>query len=219
MKTINRETWKRAKHFDYFRKLDMPHFCTTANVDITRFRVWCKENRFPFFLTITYLASRVANEIPEFRYRIRGEEVVEHEVAHPSYTIMTDEGVYDYLTAPHHPDLATFIQVAHELTVEAKKQVRLVDGVDRDDVLYFTSMPWVSFTSFMHPISLSPVDSIPRIAWGKYFEENGLVKMPLSVHAHHSLMDGEHVGRYYLLFQEYLDNMDSYATKSTYLNS
>lgn len=208
MKVIDRSTWKRAKHFDYFRRLDMPHFGITANVDITKLRSWCKEKSFPFFLTVTYLASRVANEIPEFRYRIRGDEVIEHEVAHPSYTIMTDEGVFDYLTAPHHNDLSTFIQVAQELTEQAKKQVRLEDGVNRDDVLYFTSIPWVSFTNFMNPISLSPADSIPRIAWGKFFEENGIVKMPLSVQAHHALLDGEHIGRYYLQFQAYLDDMD-----------
>ncbi|WP_428866904.1 CatA-like O-acetyltransferase [Clostridium sediminicola] len=52
---------------------------------------------------------------------------------------------------------------------------------------------WVSFTSITHPIQMNPVHSVPRIAWGKYFEENGKIKLPLSVQVHHSLVDGIHV--------------------------
>ena len=34
-----------------------------------------------------------------------------------------------------------------------------------------TVIPSVSFTSFMHPLDLSPVDSVPRFAWGQDFCE------------------------------------------------
>jgi chloramphenicol O-acetyltransferase type A len=65
-----------------------------------------------------------------------------------------------------------------------------------------TAIPWVSFTSFMHPLSL-PVDSVPRFAWGKLFKDGQSSKMPLSVQAHHALMDGLHMGRYYETVQGY----------------
>ena len=67
-------------------------------------------------------------------------------------------------------------------------------------------MPWVSFTSVMHPLHMNPPDSVPRITWGKFFEEGPTLKMPLSVQAHHALLDGVHLGRYYSLVQEYLDH-------------
>ena len=72
-----------------------------------------------------------------------------------------------------------------------------------------TCMPWVSFTSVQHPMNMHPTDSIPRFAWGKFFEENGRVKMPLGVQAHHALVDGVHVGRYFMRIQEHLDNIES----------
>ena len=78
-----------------------------------------------------------------------------------------------------------------------------------DDLLYMTSIPWVSFTSVMHPLDLHPVDSVPRFAWGKYFKESDLLKMPLSVQAHHALMDGIHAGRFYTIVQDYLYQPDS----------
>jgi chloramphenicol O-acetyltransferase type A len=72
-----------------------------------------------------------------------------------------------------------------------------------------TAIPWVSFTSFMHPLDLSPVDSVPRFAWGKFFADGELLKMPLSVQAHHALMDGLHVGRFYEIVQDYLHHPGS----------
>jgi chloramphenicol O-acetyltransferase type A len=61
----------------------------------------------------------------------------------------------------------------------------------------------------MHPIHLHPVDSVPRYAWGKFFEDGKNLKMPLSVQGHHALMDGIHMGRYYAEVQDSLDNPDS----------
>jgi len=68
-----------------------------------------------------------------------------------------------------------------------------------------TAIPWVSFTSFMHPLHVHPVDSIPRFAWGKTFEEGKCLKMPLSVQGHHAVMDGVHVGKFYGELKGYLD--------------
>jgi chloramphenicol O-acetyltransferase type A len=79
-----------------------------------------------------------------------------------------------------------------------------VQQVPQDDVLYMTAIPWVSFTSFLHPMRLQPEDSIPRFVWGKFFEEGELLKMPLGVQGHHALIDGVHVGKFYAEIQDYL---------------
>ena len=78
----------------------------------------------------------------------------------------------------------------------------------KDDLFYSTAIPWVSFTSFMHPMQLHPADCIPRFAWGKYFEEGKRIKMSLSVQGHHTLMDGVHMGMFYARMQECLDHPD-----------
>jgi chloramphenicol O-acetyltransferase type A len=76
-------------------------------------------------------------------------------------------------------------------------------------LLFMTAIPWVSFTSFMHPMNLQPPDSVPRFAWGKFFKDGDRIKMPLGVQVHHALMDGIHVGRYYNAVQEYLGMPES----------
>jgi chloramphenicol O-acetyltransferase len=52
-----------------------------------------------------------------------------------------------------------------------------------------TAIPWVSFTSFAHPMAASG-GFRPPLCLGKYFEEGGSVKMPLS--ARTSCPDGRH---------------------------
>jgi chloramphenicol O-acetyltransferase type A len=75
---------------------------------------------------------------------------------------------------------------------------------ERDDMLYMSPIPWVTFTSFSHPMQLHPGDSVPRFAWGKYFKEGDTLKMPLQVQGHHAVMDGLHMARFYEKVQETL---------------
>lgn len=58
-------------------------------------------------------------------------------------------------------------------------------------------------------VDLDPVDSVPRFAWGKFFEDGEFLRMPLSVQAHHALMDGIHMGSFHAKVQDYLDHPDS----------
>ena len=85
----------------------------------------------------------------------------------------------------------------------------LEDKEQEEALLFMTSIPWVSFTSFMHPMHFHPVDSVPRIAWGKIYDIEGRKHMPLSVQGHHALMDGLHVGEYYARVQENIDRADT----------
>lgn len=204
MKKIEIETWARRKHFEFFKAFDAPHFNVTANVDVTSLYTYAKESNQSFFKLFLYGAVRAANAIPELRYRIRGEEVVEHEVVHPSFTVMLDEDVFNFCAATFYEDLPTFLQ---EVTMRMERAAdEVVIGDDEpDDLLYITSVPWVTFTSIMHPTHQQQHDSVPRIAWGKFERQGERLVMPLSVQAHHVLVDGVHIGKYYETLQTWLN--------------
>lgn len=206
MKYIDIENWKRKDHFNYFRQLDYPHFNICGNLEITNFYKYTENNQIPFFISILYAASKAANSIKELRLRIRGGNVVEHEVVSPSFTIMTDEEVFSFCTSNFIDEFDKFKGSTSEQIKKVKNDVNLEDEPGRDDLLFITSIPWISFTSITHPIQMQPVDSIPRISWGKYFEEGDKIKLPLSVQAHHALVDGIHIGQFFNNFQEILDN-------------
>jgi chloramphenicol O-acetyltransferase type A len=206
MRQINIETWPRREHFKVFRGLGYPHFGLSANVDVTTFRPFLKHREISVTVAIVYVLTRAANSIPEFRYRIRGEKVVEHEVCHPSTTILTGEDLFSFCTFRFSEDFASFAAEATKRIAHVKAHLTMYDDTDLDELLYMTGIPWVSFTGFTHPINLDPVDSVPRFAWGKFFKEGDSLKMPLGVQAHHALIDGIHVGRFYERVQGYLDN-------------
>jgi chloramphenicol O-acetyltransferase type A len=214
MRYINLETWSRHEHFKVFSTFDYPHFSMCANVDLTAFYPIVKQRGISFNVATVYVLARAANAIPEFRYRIRGGEVVEHEIVNPSTTILTDEDVFSFCTFDYIENFSEFAARAAEQIAYVKEDPTLKDEPGRDDLLYMTAIPWVSFTSFMHPLHLHPADSVPRFAWGKRFEDGDLLKMPLSVQGHHALMDGMHMGRFYAEVQDYLHHPGSVLGKA-----
>ena len=204
MRQINLNTWPRREHFQVFRSFDIPHFNMCANVDLTAFYTFVKQSDISFNMAIVYILTRAANAIPEFRYRIRGENVIEHEIVHPSSTIMGKGDVFSFCTMEYREKFQDFAARNEEKVARVRKRPRLLEeDQKRDDLLFMTAIPWVTFTSFVHPL-VFPVDSVPRFAWGKFFEEGESLKMPLSVQGHHAVMDGLHMGRYFEVVQEYL---------------
>jgi len=203
MRYINLETWPRREHYKLFCTFDHPHFNLCANVDLTAFYPALKQRGISLTLGIIYVISRVANAIPEFRYRIRKGEVIEHEIVHPSVTILVDNDLFSFCDIDYIEQFSEFAAGATKMIACVKENPTLESNAGQDDRLYMTALPWVSFTSFTHPMQLHPADSIPRFAWGKFFEEGETLKIPLSVQGHHALMDGFHVGKYFEIVQEY----------------
>ncbi|HEY1013265.1 MAG TPA: CatA-like O-acetyltransferase [Herpetosiphonaceae bacterium] len=206
MRTIDMASWPRRKHFEIYHRLTYPHFSLCAAVDVTALYGACKQRGLSFNISATYLLARAANLLAPFRLRIRGDSVVEHEAVHPSPTVLTDGDLFSFCSITYDPSYAAFAALAAERIAAVKAQIVLEDGPGQDDLLFMTSIPWVSFTSMQHPVHLNPIDSVPRIAWGKFRFEEGARMMPLAVQVHHALMDGVHVGRYYELAQELLDH-------------
>lgn len=209
MRQIDMQTWPRREHFKVFSAFDYPHFSLCANVDLTAFYPFVKQRGISFTVATVYVLARAANAIPEFRYRIRPGKVIEHEIVHPSATILTDDDLFSFCTFDYIENFLEFAAKAAEKIAYVKGNPTLKDGLEQDDLLYMTAIPWVSFTSFMHPFHFHPVDSVPRFAWGKFFEDGKFLKMPLSVQGHHALMDGLHAGMFFAEVQGYLHHPDS----------
>ena len=214
MRKIDMQNWARRETFDLFNTFNHPHFNMCANMNLSIFLPYTRERGISFTPAILYLISRTANDIPEFRHRMRDGEVVEHEFVSPSVTILGENDVFGFCMIDYNPDFSAFHETAKGHIAIIKKHPSLEDPQGRDDLLFITAIPWVSFTSFTHPMQQHPADSIPRFAWGKYFEEAGGLKMPLSVQGHHALMDGLHVGRFYEAMQAYLDHPSDVLTNS-----
>jgi chloramphenicol O-acetyltransferase type A len=206
MTRIDMAHWDRKEHFAYFRQLDYPQYNICANVDITRLLAAAKANSLQFYYAMIFAVTATANGLPNFRYRIRDNEVWLCDRLHPSFTHMDKEtGLFKYVTVDMGDKLTAFVQLAAEKAEQQKGLFGNETDEAREDLLYLTCLPWVSFTGLTHPIALNKDDAIPRISWGKYFTENGKTQLPLSVQVHHALADGYHVGQFFTGLQTYLD--------------
>jgi len=117
MKTIDLNNSHRRKHFDFIRRMNHPHLSITANVEITVLLSYSKEKKLPINLGLVYALARTANEVPEFRWRIRNTEVVEHSIVHPSFTVTTEVAdVISFCTVDYVPDSRAFIKNAMEIS-------------------------------------------------------------------------------------------------------
>lgn len=205
MKTIDLYTWERATQYKFFRRMDYPHHSLCTNIDITNFLKVTKSNNLSFYYSMIHATITSLNTIENFRYRIRDEDVVLHEVIHPSFTdIDIDSELFKMVSVNLNRDIKKFVKIAKEKS-QTQKEYFDKDMEGRDDLIYFSCNPWVSFTGLTHTISLNKNDSVPRISWGKYFYEGDKTLLPFSVQVHHSFVDGFHVGKYINALQEYLN--------------
>ncbi|MEO5857577.1 MAG: chloramphenicol acetyltransferase [Pyrinomonadaceae bacterium] len=204
---IDFENWERRATFEFFREYKDPFFNLAANLDVTRLYRFCKAREIPFSIAVLYFSLATANEIREFRFRIVGEKVVEFDQVEATQTILNDDDTFSFCYFPMKDTLDAFVSSGIE-SREKYRALRTFDvEKDRIDMIYYSVIPWVSFTSFKHANSGDDRQSVPRMVFGKMFSDGERRLMPFSVEAHHALMDGYHVGRYFKLIQEKLDSV------------
>jgi chloramphenicol O-acetyltransferase type A len=77
------------------------------------------------------------------------------------------------------------------------------------NVIRYSVLPWFDFTSISHARDFGASDSAPKITFGKITEAYGRRTMPVSIHVHHGLTDGSHVGEFVELFEQALGAPES----------
>ena len=200
MRTIDLEHWPRRPHFELFRSYELPHLAVTAPVDVTALKAGAARRGLSLFHALVWAATRAANEVPELRQRIRGKTVVEHDRVHPSFTAAGPDETFLWCHARWDPDPRGFAAAALAAERAAAARDPLAEETG-DDLLFVTSLPWLSFTALQHPMRV-PGDCVPRIAWGRLERVADRDRLPLALQAHHALVDGLHVARFFRQFDE-----------------
>ncbi|HVQ39266.1 MAG TPA: CatA-like O-acetyltransferase [Pyrinomonadaceae bacterium] len=198
-------SWPRRELFEYFVGFDKPYFNICTQLDITNLLALLSDRRdVSVSLAYHYFALRAANEIEPFRYRLRDGRVFVHDVIHGGTTVMMPAENFSLAYFDYHANFETFITAAQHAVHDVLSGEGAFRPMPDDDRIHFTTLPWVSFTSFSHARNWGREDSIPKIAFGKFVTQNQRTLLPFSVEVHHALMDGLHVGRYVSRLEELL---------------
>lgn len=205
-KYLDVANWSRRDLFQFFIGYDNPYFNICLRLDVTEALTWLRRRpKVSVSLANHYFALRVANEVEPFHYRLQGEQVLIHEVINGGTTVLLPDESFTFAYFDYHDDFDEFMKGAQESVAQTIARPTF-EPTPRDNLIYFTTLPWLSFTSFAHARKRGRGDSVPRIAFGKFVKENDRTLLPFSVEVHHALMDGLHVGRYVNRLQEVLDD-------------
>lgn len=208
MKTIvDIDQWKRKDHYHFFRQFEEPFFGITTEVDCTHAYKACKEKNASFFLWYLHQSLVAANETESFRFRIDGETVWLYDQVNASPTINRPDGTFGFSYFDYHRSFELFASKAQVEIEKVQQSTGLIPAIAGENVIHYSSVPWLKFTSLSHARAFTFKDSIPKISFGKMTEVNGKRTMPVSIHAHHGLMDGFHVGKFMERFQGLMDEM------------
>lgn len=208
MKPVDIENWNRKTIYKYFKDFQDPFFNLTANLDVTALYRFCRENKLSFSLANLFYSLQTANEIREFRIRLKDDVLVEFETIHATMTIAQPDETFSFCYFEMKDDVFEFNEAGRAAVEKYTKLKTFEVERDRVDLVYSSVIPWVSFTSFKHASRLNNKFTIPRMVWGKMFDDAGRKKMPHSVEVHHAIADGAHVGKYFVSLQEKIDQLD-----------
>lgn len=212
---IDLETWPRREVFEFYRNFDKPYFNVCTRLDVTNLVNEMKHHAgVSMFLTYHYFALKAANEIEQFRYRLRDGRVLVHEVINGGTTLMLPNETFTLVYFDYAKTFAEFIGPAQQAVEETRKAGGFHPRHEDDARIHCTTLPWIAFTSFSHARNWRREDSVPKISFGKFTKENESTLMPFSVEVHHALVDGLHVGRYIARIEEMLAQPELYLNES-----
>lgn len=208
MKTIiDQSHWKRKEHFDLFNSYTEPFWGICSEVDCTVAYQTAKDMEQSFYLVYLHKLMLAVNRIKEFRYRVDGPDVILFDEVHASATVGRSDDTFAFSYIKYHPDFDEFSANA-KLEISAAKAssgLRMNSNNQALDVIQFSAIPWIKFTSLSHARNLRQPDSIPKFSTGKIYKKGTARFMAISVHAHHGLVDGLHAGRFFDLYQRLLN--------------
>lgn len=202
---INQAAWPRRELFNFFSRMSQPFYSVTFRQDVTRLYQFTRENRLSFYYSLVYLSTQAINQTEAFRYGLEDGNVVLYDRRIPSFTdLHPGSEQFHIVTLPAGGTMQDFCRDARE---KSQAQTTLLSGPDGPDLIYFSCVPWVELTAVTNERDFDPDDSVPRVNWGKFAEEQGRKVLHLSLELNHRFVDGLHVGRFHETLSSLIDGL------------
>jgi chloramphenicol O-acetyltransferase type A len=204
---LDLENWPRKEHFLFFKQFEEPFFGLTVEIDCTKAYATAKQLGTSFFVYYLHKTLVAVNTIESFRYRIADDAIYIYDTINVSATIMREDQTFGFSLIEYSPDFNVFASN----TLQEIERIQNTSGLftrefPNDNLIHFSAVPWINFTSLSHARSYTFPDSCPKISFGKMMIANdGKRTMSMSINAHHGLMDGFHVSQFIDCFQELMN--------------
>jgi len=207
MKILDIKSWNRREHFEFFSKMASPFFGITTEVDCTKAYEKAKEKEQSFFAYYLHKSMIAVNSVEELRLRIVDNQVVMFDTIHAGATIGRPDGTFGFAFVLFSNNFKNFnAELQSEIDeVLNTSGLRLNNDDIKKNLIRHSILPWHSFTGILHPTNLDKTESVPKITFGKFTMRDGKKYLPISIEAHHGLVDGLHIAHYLSEFQKQLN--------------
>ena len=202
---LDLNTWNRKEHFLFFKQMEEPFYGITTSIDCTKAYAKAKELGVSFFSYYLHKTLSAVNAIENFRYRIIEDEVYVFDVIDASATVMREDTTFGFSYMPYAENPIDFAQIVQIEIARIQTTTGVFTREYPENLIHFSALPWINFSSLSHARSFTWPDSCPKISYGKLLDENGKKTMPISVHVHHGLVDGYHVGLFLDALQQLMN--------------
>ncbi|MCL2695322.1 MAG: CatA-like O-acetyltransferase [Clostridiales bacterium] len=196
MKTIDETTWPRRAHCELFGRSANPIYSVTFPLDVTGLYGYVKREGLSFYHAMIWAVMRAINGVEAFHYKLRPDGLIWHDVLSPSYTFPWGEDLFAILNLDFDPSESLHAFCARA----AREQQALRDPLPteeedaaRDDLVYLSCLPWFTYYHITQETTGDRNDSVPRLLWGRFEEQNGRLVLPMTVQVNHRLIDGIHL--------------------------
>jgi chloramphenicol O-acetyltransferase type A len=200
--------WERRDLFAFFDNFSEPFHGVCLRVDCTEAFRYAKDQHLSIFLTLLHRSLVAAHRIENFMIRSVDGEIWRYQTIHGGSAVGRPDGTIGFGHYIFRRELHDFVDEA-SLELKRVKTSNELTRYPGQDLIRYSMLPWFDFTSISHARDLSKKDSAPRLTFGKITEGNGRCTMPISIHVHHGLVDGEHVARFVELFEQKLATPES----------
>ena len=205
-KHINLDNYDRKEQFKFFKDFEEPFFGLTTHLNCENIYNYCKKKKIPFFAYYLYQTNKAVNQVNNFRQRIINDQIYQFDVIHISTTIARKNKTFGFSYLKHSEHFNEFL----DQFVKERKRIEnsdlLMPANMDEQVIHYSAIPWINFSSISHARKFSINDTCPKITFGKIHKSKEGLMMPVSIHAHHALVDGYHVGQLVQIIQNNFNN-------------
>ena len=207
MELVDLETWPRREIFEFFSPISNPFYSVTFRLDVTGLHRYTKERGLSFYHSLIWLSTRALRRVDAFSYAVSEGRVVKLTGRRPSFThLKPGSEQFQIVTMPCEGSLADFCAAAK---ARCEGQDFFLDAAGEGiDMIFFSCLPWVDVTALTNERNLDVDDAIPRIAWGKFVEENGRKTLGFSLEVNHRFIDGLHIGLFAKELEKLMEKLE-----------
>lgn len=215
-KEIDLKTYKKRNQYFHFSKFPDPSYGLDVDIDVTNIVLYKEKKHTSFFPIFLYLLTKAINSVYELHLREVEGHIYYYDQIEPTWTVMSESGVYINVGCPFHEDFLTFYKDVTELNNKAKKMdpndhLDISPLCTEPNVIFASCLPLLSVLSFHHPTPSGDHDnlSIPRILWDKYKKHpDGTYHVTLNITTSHTLVDGFPLANAFLKMQELCNTLE-----------